>query len=201
MVINPLPDVVSFPFLSLLTFCFTGAYTVKVLYQENTLKVRLNKLSLDELRGEVSFRIDRPSSSLFFSYDDADGDNIVISKNMDLQQAFDELTIFRIRCVSRLSSDIAPAKSKSEIEESLDKAVLAKGKFKKDGSLSEASTVDFESSAAHSSFKGKGREPAWSSSSSSVFEKAALSSPVRDEIEYLKGEIHTLHRMKVTFAV
>ena len=82
---------------------------VKIICGDEIFRIKV-ALSFSKLQEVVSGRINKPRSAFTLSYDDSDGDRIVIHSDEDLGIAFNELSVLKLFCSVRERPASAPSK-------------------------------------------------------------------------------------------
>ena len=90
--------------------------SVKVQYEDEIFRASLKGLLLCNLKAIISERIGKPSCSLILSYEDTDGDRIMIASDQDLQAAAEELRVLKILCAVRERPASAPSQRITKVE-------------------------------------------------------------------------------------
>ncbi len=82
---------------------------VKIICGDEIFRIKV-VLSFSKLQEVVSIRINKPISAFTLSYEDLDGDRIVIQNDEDLENASSELPVLKFTCSIRERPASAPSK-------------------------------------------------------------------------------------------
>lgn len=81
------------------------------MFEDEIFRINVDSISVIKLKASISEKIRRSLTDMILSYDDEEGDRIVITSDADLQTAYEELRVFKVRCQIRERPASAPSKS------------------------------------------------------------------------------------------